>query len=185
MKTACVFALFLALAALEAPLRHPDGGADRERKALAILAGDVGTWDCRWENLDEDENVVSVVTGTERIRAVFGERVLEMETELPEHAYGSRGLKFYEPNEKKILFVDVDQNGEYWIMEQDVETREMLSAPHLNADGTTMQIRFLPLDEGRDEKQILMERSSDGGRTWVKGFYLFVRRVPEGDETPR
>lgn len=144
--------------------------------ARSVMLLEAGTWDCEWEYLDENENVVDRQSGTERYRWLIEGALQEIVTEIPAQGRRSRGYQFSRPETKESVLIDVDQEGRGWIFALDQESGSLLSLPQQRQDGTTEQLRITPLLEEPDERQLLMESSSDRGETWKKLFIQSMRR---------
>lgn len=148
-------------------------------KALAQLRAHNGVWTSRWEFLDGEGKVANVVEGTESQREVLADGVFEVESTVPALGRKSKSLTFFNPISKKIVFFSVGQDGDYWMLTREVDGHVLTSEPHQNADGSESTIRFTVLRETEDEKDILMEHSADGGKTWARAFKQYVHRSPD------
>lgn len=148
-------------------------------KARALFDYEDGVWHSRWERLDPEGNIVSEFEGTETFAWYLGDNVVELATVIPATDTNSRALRFYNPVEKKIVFLSVDEGGDYWLMKQDVETEIVQSEPHQNADGSEMIIRFTTLRKTESEMDIVMHYSLDAGDNWTKGAMQYMRRVKD------
>lgn len=146
-------------------------------KAKALFEYEDGIWHSRWERLDPEGNVVSEFEGTEAFTWYLGDTVVELATKIPATNTNSRALRFYNPVEKKIIFMSVDEGGDYWLMKQDVETEVVQSEPHKNPDGSEMIIRFTTLRKTDDEMDVVMHYSLDDSASWTKGAMQYMRRV--------
>lgn len=153
-----------------------ESSPDLAARAAAILAAEVGVWDCRWEYFGPDGEVVGAVEGTETARELFPGRVLAGETSLPSVGRESRGFRFYEPNRKKLMHISIGSDGDFWILEQEVGSDVLESRPHTNADGSVTRIRFVSLEHDDDRHVVRMEQLGDDGE-WELGFrQTMVRR---------
>lgn len=155
--------------------RSPVTTTDAER-ALQELNSEIGSWNCRWEYLDAEGEVASTIEGKEEFESVFGDQVLRVKTSVPATGHQSQGLKFFNSVQQRILHIDVDPKGDHWILEQDLTSGQILSQPHKDKGGTTTQVRFTTLEEEEDYRRVLMEHTTDQGKTWTKGFYQIMER---------
>lgn len=146
-------------------------------KAKALFDYEDGVWHSRWERLDPEGNVVSEFEGTEAFTWYLGDAVVELATEIPATDTSSRALRFYNPVEKKIIFMSVDEGGDYWLMKQDVETEVVQSEPHQNPDGSEIIIRFTTLRKTDNEMDVVMHYSLDDGANWTKSAMQYMRRI--------
>jgi len=178
MKTlwiATVLALALTPAADD---ETPASGDELAQRAAEELALRVGVWDCRWEFFGNAGEVAGTATGTETLREVFPGRVLAGEMSLPDLGRESRTLEFFEPNLRKLLHVSVGSDGDFWVLEQDVGSDELVARPHTNADGSVTRLRFVTLEHEDDRRVVQMESHTPDGE-WKPGFRQTMERRSE------
>lgn len=161
-------------AAVAQQLMAPDPLA---AKAAALFAYEDGTWESRWEVLDDEGNVVQEMSGTETFSYTMDGKAVLLETHTEGSSSFSHATRFYNPHEKKIVFVSISTEGDYWIMKQDAETEVVQSEPKLLPDGRTAIIRFTIVEKTEDEQDVVMEASTDGGKTWALRTRQYLRRV--------
>ncbi|HSR52827.1 MAG TPA: hypothetical protein VLV83_18540 [Acidobacteriota bacterium] len=137
---------------------------------------ELGTWQSRWEFLGPDGKVAQVWEGTETFQPGPSDRVVIVETEVPEVGNKSISIRFYHPIERKIYFASVGQNGDFWLLTEPVGSSVLTSEPHMNADGSVSTIRFTTLEKDDDSMKVLMEQSRDGGKTWRPVFRQYLTR---------
>lgn len=150
--------------------------SDLEQRALSKMQQDVGKWDCRWEFLDEDEQVVSVANGIQTMSFVIPDSVMQIMMEVPDMEITSVTHRFFHQLRGRLFWISVDNNGDSWQFVEELDGEPSYSLPHPNPDGTTTYLRFKTLRETKDEVDVLMEMSEDN-ETWNSIFRQYrVRR---------
>ncbi|WP_284126077.1 hypothetical protein [Parerythrobacter aestuarii] len=148
--------------------------------ALAQLRNVIGTWDVTTTFYRADGTPGRSFPGIYAFEWVMDDKVVKGMSTIPEFNMAS-GLLFYlRDSTNEIEMVSVGPDGQLWVMtgSQDSETREtpVVEMP----DGTTLKLRFTRFNASEDRFESKMERSTDGGETWVQGNHqLFVRRESE------
>ncbi len=151
---------------------------DRElaQQALKKMQHDAGVWDCRWEFLDSDGQVVSIANGTQTFTFVIADSVTQVVMDVPEMETQSVTQRFFHPIRKKLFWVSVDNKGDMWQFVEELDGEPSYSLPHDNPDGTVTHLRFLTVRETENEVDVIMEMSEDN-ETWNPIFKQFrVRR---------
>lgn len=147
-----------------------------EAKALVLLKHHDGVWDAQWEWYDENGEVIGVMTGIEEYHLSPNGYILTTLNTVPEFESLNYGLMSYTPGTDEILFYSVGDKGDVWIMRQNLLTDVMVSDPHPEADGSETVLRFTKVEETADTMTIRMEKSKDGGKSWVTGFRQTMTR---------
>ena len=62
------------------------------------------------------------------------------------------------------------------MMSQDLETETVISEPNLRPDGSALTIQFTITRKTENEQDVVMDFSSDGGKTWKRGTRQYMRR---------
>jgi hypothetical protein len=144
--------------------------------ALEKMRKDVGVWDCRWEFLDNNGQVISVANGTQKVTFVIPDSVTQVIMDVPEMETYSVTQRFFHPGRQKLFWVSVDNKGDMWQFVEELDNQPSHSLPHDNNDGTTTYLRFTPIREEENEVDVLMEMSEDN-ESWQPIFRQFrVRR---------
>jgi hypothetical protein len=99
-----------------------------------------------------------------------------MTTESEEMKSSNKGMMFYSFADEKIYIVDVNQDGELWILSGNMEDDILTSQTKERPNGSTMTIRFTHRNRKKDSFEALMEYSSDGGKSWKRGYYQYITR---------
>lgn len=161
----------------------PKSVAQLQLEATEIMRKQVGTWKSRRDILDAKGNVTQTIEGTETISFAIEDRVLKVESEIPEQKTKSITLKFFKPAIGKFHFVSVDQSGVMWTFHEEVGLDDSWSDPHadphadphVNADKTKTHLRFTTLRKTDNEIDVVMESSSDQ-KAWTKIFNQYQVR---------
>lgn len=159
----------------------PDAVADNGSTSVAQLRHVIGDWDVVTTFYRDDGSVAAEAAGVYSFEWVLEDKIVKGMSTLPEWNVAS-GLLFYlRPSTSEIEMVSVGPDGQLWTMTGpiDSETREtpVVAMP----DGSTLKLRFTRFNVSDDRFESRMERSKDGGETWVEGNHqVFVRRPVEG-----
>lgn len=141
----------------------------------------IGEWDVVTTFYRDDGTAAAEADGVYSFEWVLEDKIVKGMSTLPEWNMAS-GLLFYlRPSTGEIEMVSVGPDGQLWTMTgpMDSETREtpVVAMP----DGTTIKLRFTRFNVSDDRFESRMERSNDGGETWVQGNHqVFVRRPAGG-----
>jgi hypothetical protein len=169
----CLLLMLIGSVQAQSPAAVPD-------EAVRRLAHLVGEWDSRWDWVDKEGHPVGTETGVESARYLIGERVVEITTTIEGRAQPSKAWAFYSDADKLFHLVSVSGTGDLWTLKGGLDRYVITSDPHLNPDGSTMQIRFTHHDIGPDEVRAEMEHSTDNGATWTLGFRQTMTRRGSG-----
>ena len=172
-----VFATLLVLAPAIGSSRTEPESDPLRAKADLLHAYEEGSWECRWEILDDDGEVVSEMVGREIFTPSLDGLALDVVTRVDGRDTWNQGVKFFSPQEKKIVFLDWGTDGDYWIMKQDVETGVVESEPKTLPDGRSLVLRFTVVRKTDNEQDVVMDMSTDGGSTWSRRTRQFMRRI--------
>lgn len=145
-------------------------------KADELHAYEAGTWQSRWERVDDAGNVTDVSTGVEIFSPTLNGTALELVTRIDGEEDWSRAIKFYNRKERKIVFIDVSSRGEYYVMKQDVETGTVVGRSQRPGAEDSL-FRFVTVRKTDDEMDVKMEFSEDGGQTWRHIRNQYMRRI--------
>lgn len=171
-----------ALVALAGP-HLPLASAEEEPKIPAEtrewLDHLIGSWQSRWDYLGPDGKVAASAEGSEEVRYVLDESIVELSTEVPALGSKSKAWFFYNVAEKKVYLTSVDLNGDYWVLTGPPDGSVITSLPKKGPDGREMVIRFTHHKESKDRLRAVMEISHDDGETWTRGFVQTMERVVE------
>ncbi|WFL76451.1 hypothetical protein P7228_10625 [Altererythrobacter arenosus] len=177
---AAAFALGGSLSSLNA--QDQTASVEAPNPALEQLRHVIGEWDVETTFLRPDGSEAGSFAGTYTFDWVMEDKVVQGVSVIPEFEMASGILFYLRPATSEIEMVSVGPDGQLWTMAgpQDSETREtpVVDMP----DGTTLKLRFTRFNVTPDRFESRMERSTDGGVTWVKGNHqVFLRRsAPEG-----
>ncbi len=150
-------------------------------KAVAIFDYELGSWHCRWEGLNRHGDVVNTFEGTETFSRTLDGKALKLVTRIDGREDWSQAIKFYSPKERQIVFIDVNTSGDYYVMKQDVDTATV-QAETWRANGDSMLFRFVLTRKTENEQDVRMERSFDGGKSWMHVRNQYMRRVESGTD---
>ena len=150
--------------------------------ALAQLRHVVGTWDVTTTFYRPDGTPGRAFPGTYTFEWVMPDKIVQGTSTIPEFGMSSGILFYLRDASDEIEMVSVGPDGQLWTMTgpQDSETREtpVVDMP----DGSTLKLRFTRFNVTADRFESKMDRSTDGGETWVQGNHqVFVRKGERGN----
>ncbi|MBX7527389.1 hypothetical protein [Qipengyuania vesicularis] len=151
--------------------------ADEVVPAITQLRQAVGTWDVVTTFYRDDGSVAGEADGTYTFDWVTEDKILRGQSEIPQFYMRSAILFYHRPGTSEVEMVSVGPDGRLWVM-TGPDTTETRETPVVtNPDGSTIKLRFTRFNVSDDRFESRMERSSDGGETWVQGNHqLFIRR---------
>lgn len=129
----------------------------------------VGEWTVTTEFLNPDGSVARAAEGTYRFDWVIEDRVLTGESRIPALGLASALLFYVTPAKSVIEMISIGADGEPWIMTGPIDGEVRTTRPRTAPDGSTFQLRFTRSIVEPDYFESRMERTGDGGRTWVPG----------------
>lgn len=168
----CVFVLI-------AFIGSPSGVLAQERLGHSVdqLRHAVGEWAVVTEFLNADGTVARAVKGSYTFEWVVPDRLVRGVSEIPELKQRSAILFYVSESRTVIEMVSVGAEGQLFTMTGPLGGEVRLSQVFKAPDGTDMQLRFTRYDVTPNRFESRMERTSDGGRTWVRGNrQVFERR---------
>ena len=181
MRRTTGFAILLG--ALAAPLSA--GAKDAETAtveeaspALEQLRHVVGEWEVATTFYTSAGEPSRTFDGTYSFEWVMEDKIVQGISTIPQFGMASGILFYLRDSTNEVEMVSVGPDGQLWTMTglQDSETREtpLVDMP----DGSTLKLRFTRFNVSADRFESRMERSTDGGETWVQGNHqVFVRKV--------
>lgn len=145
--------------------------------AVEQLRHVIGTWDVRTEFLGADGNVAAAADGTYTFDWVIEDRVVQGVSAIPTWDMRAGILFYHRPDKSEVEMVSVGNDGQLWTM-TGADTDETRTTPNVTMpDGSKLKLRFTRFNVEPDRFESRMERSTDGGQTWVQGNHqVFVRR---------
>lgn len=170
----------LVAAVLALPgLADGQSAGDRLTHSVGELRHVVGRWAVTTQFLNPDGTPARTVRGTYQFEWVVPDRVVRGLSEIPELKQ-SAGILFYvNETAATIEMVSVGGDGQLWIMTGPLggDRRQTPAVPM--PDGGTLQLRFTRSSVTPTRFESRMERSTDGGKTWLPGNHqVFVRESP-------
>jgi hypothetical protein len=149
---------------------------DPLRASVDELKHVAGRWSVVTEFLNADGTIARSFKGTYEFEWVVHDRVLRGRSDIPELKQSSGILFYVNAAKKTIEMVSVGADGQLWTMTGPLggDTRYSQS---FTADGKDQQLRFTRSAVMADRFESRMERTDDGGKTWVPGNHqVFVRQ---------
>ena len=178
MRSSIAMAAALAVVAVPAFSQDAAGVAvpQTTNPAVEQLRNVVGSWDVTTEFLNPDGSVAGTFEGTYSFEWVMEDRIVKGMSTIPAFEQASGILFYIRESTDEIEMVSVGKDGQLWIMTGSIgsETREtpVVTMP----DGAKLKLRFTRYNVTPDRFESRMERSTDGGQTWVSGNHqVFVR----------
>ena len=137
----------------------------------------IGAWDVVTDFLNADGTVAQSVKGAYTFEWVVEDRVVQGKSNVPS-LNRSAGILFYVNEKKKnIEMVSVGMDGNLWVMTGPIDGETRTTPPTVMSDGSTMQLRFTRYNIEANRFESKMERTTDGGATWLPGNHqVFVRK---------
>lgn len=151
-------------------LAHPHAAAAQDALSRSVdeLRHVVGTWAVVTDFLNADGSVAGSFKGSYVFEWVTADRVVRGVSEIPELKQKS-GILFYVSASRQVIeMVSVGADGQLFVMAGplggDVRHTDF-TAP----DGTRQRLRFTRSSVTPARFESRMERSLDGGKTWLPG----------------
>lgn len=173
--------LAASLAALAVPVHAQDAGGPpaEELPSLALeqLRSVIGSWDVTTEFLRPDGSVAGAFDGTYTFEWVMKDRIVKGMSEIPEFEMASGILFYLRESTDEVEMVSVGKDGQLWTM-TGPDTSETRETPVVEMpDGTSLKLRFTRYNVSQDRFESRMDRSTDGGESWVPGNHqVFARK---------
>jgi hypothetical protein len=172
-----VVAAALALSSAPLAAQAEAEAAEQASPAVEQLRHVIGEWDVVTTFIRPDGSEAGSFDGIYAFEWVMEDKIVKGLSTIPQFKMAS-GLLFYlRDSTGEIEMASVGPDGHLWVMTgpQDSETRV---TPNTDMpDGTTLMLRFTRFNVSEDRFESKMERSINGGETWVQGNHqLFVRK---------
>lgn len=148
-----------------------------QKAAIDLFIFQEGDWNSEWIYYDAEGKESSRISGTETFSFLVDKHSQMLTNVIPSLKHTSYAMLAYSPAEQHIIFLNIGPEGDYWVMRQNPITGVMISDPHLNPDGSETIQMFTYLSRNKNDFDILMERSVDGGQTWAKGYVQKLKRI--------
>ncbi len=173
---------FGLLGAVAASLLVPaPAGAQADSAALARsvsqLREAIGHWEVTTEFLAEDGSVARAVEGTYTFEWVVPDRVVVGRTTIPALGAASGILFYVRASSAEIEMASVGGDGMLWVMTGPLGGETRQTQAYELPGGGTGRLRFTRYNVERDRFESRMERTSDGGATWLPGNHQVFRRA--------
>ena len=177
-----VFAALLAVSAGSAAAQESDSpsetASDVAHPAVEQLRHVIGEWQVATTFYRDDGSVAGTFDGEYQFDWVMEDKIVKGVSTIPQFEMASGILFYLRPSSNEIEMVSVGPDGQLWTMTgpQDSETRETPLVAQ--ADGSTLKLRFTRFNVTPDRFESRMERSTDGGESWLLGnTQVFVRKT--------
>jgi hypothetical protein len=155
------------------------GRADAQealRHSVEELRHVIGRWSVVTEFLNPDGTVAQSVNGSYEFEWVVPDRVVRGQSEIPALKQRS-GILFYVNGSKKTIeMVSVGVDGQLFVMIGPLggDARETTFTP---ANGVETRLRFSRSNVAPASFESRMDRSTDGGKTWLPGNHQVFKRM--------
>lgn len=150
-----------------------------EKAAIDLFLFQEGAWKSQWAYFDGTGNVVGEAAGTQMFSFLVDRYSQMVTTVIPSRQHTSYSMRAFSPAEQHIILLNVATEGEYRMMHQNPETGVMISEPKVGPDGANTVLMFTRTKKTDNEVEIIMERSADGGETWIKSSVQSMTRIIE------
>jgi len=173
-RAASLTAVCLVLAAVSCASAQ---SVDSVAAGVEQLRHVVGAWDVVTGFLNADGNVAQSVKGSYTFEWVVVDKVVRGRSDTPSFNRAA-GILFYVNEGKGIIeMVSVGADGHLWVMTGPLDGETRATPPTKMPDGSTLQLRFTRYNVERDRFESRMERTTDGGATWLPGNHqVFLRK---------
>ena len=146
--------------------------AARERLEHAL-----GRWHVRADFYDSQANVVRTVEWENEAHYVIEGRLVLLTHDAPSLGMLSKTFLYYGQDDGKLHLVDVNQNGDLWLLSGDQDGSVIRSQPKKRADGHEIVIRFTHENVEPDSYEARMDYSLDNGKTWRLSQRQYLTRI--------
>jgi hypothetical protein len=146
-----------------------------QQQATELFRNEIGVWEARWEFLSPSGEITAEATGTQTMSFAISDRVMLVVMDVPQLSIKSVTHRFFQPSQKRILWISVDKEGDQWTFIEDPNKNVGTSLPHINEDGSTSWLRFTSLRQELNESDVLMELTQDQ-ETWIPIFRQYRDR---------
>ncbi len=179
MNMQCRVVLLVAAVLAVPGLARAQSAGERLAHSIEELRHVVGRWAVTTQFLNPDGSPARTVRGAYQFDWVVPDRVVRGRSDIPELKQ-SAGILFYvNETAATIEMVSVGADGQLWIMTGPLGGDRRETAPVRSPDGGTLQLRFTRSHVTPTRFESRMERSSDGGKTWIPGNHqVFARESP-------
>lgn len=169
-----------ALLLLTAPAISQEVAPPQEevRTGLRQLRHVVGSWDVATTFLRDDGSEAGTVEGTYTFDWVPPDAVVAGSSTIPVFNQTSAILFYLREATGEIEMSSVGPDGQLWVMTGPIDGEVRETPVVAMPDGSTLKLRFTRYNVEPDRFESRMDRSTDGGESWVQGNHqVFVRRV--------
>lgn len=150
-------------------------------RSVSQLREAIGHWEVTTEFLAEDGRVARAVEGTYTFEWVVPDRVVVGRTTIPALGTASGILFYVRASSAEIEMASVGGDGMLWVMTGPLGGETRQTQAYELPGGGTGRLRFTRYNVERDRFESRMERTSDGGATWLPGNHqVFRRAVADG-----
>ena len=137
----------------------------------------LGRWRVETKMLAPDGSVRGKLEWENLAEWVIEDRVVLLTHQNPARGIHSRALVFFNRDTEKFTIVDVSTEGDLWILSGGLEGGFVLtSEPKRTASGE-MRVRFSHEDVDENRTLVVMEYSTDDGKSWIRGQEQTLTRV--------
>jgi hypothetical protein len=182
--------LSMLLASSATPAQQsPDPALQR---SIDELRNSVGRWHVVTEFLNDDGSTARTLTGSYEFAWVIEDRLISGRNTIPALQQSSATLFYIRESDAVIEMVSVGADGRLWVMTGPLGGDTRYTQVIETADGGSLQLRFTRYNVTADAFESRMERSLDGGLSWLPGNHqVFTRRddtaaaaIPTADDKP-
>lgn len=150
--------------------------ADRLARSVDELRHAVGWWSTTTEFLNADGTIAGTVRGTYEFEWVVPDRVVRGRSDIPELKQSAAILFYVSDTLDRIEMASVGADGRLWTMTGSLGSDTRQTPAVTLQDGSSLRLRFTRSNVSPDRVESRMERSTNGGKTWVAGNHQVFER---------
>lgn len=139
----------------------------------------VGRWSVVTELLNPDGSVAGAPRGTYEFEWVVMDRVVRGVSEIPALKQKSALLFYVSESRQVIEMSSVGADGQLFVMTGPLGGETRQTQVFQTPNGDDMRLRFTRFNVTPDRFESRMERTSDGGTTWVPGNHQVFERMKD------
>lgn len=146
-------------------------------RSVSQLREAIGHWEVTTEFLADDGTVARAVEGTYTFEWVVPDRLIIGRNAIPSLGMASGILFYLRESSAEVEMASVGADGTLWVMTGPLGGETRYTQEYALPGGGTGRLRFTRYNVERDRFESRMERTRDGGATWLPGNHQVFRRA--------